>query len=75
MLARGYAVPRDAAGHTLRSAAAFAAGEPFSLIVRDGLVRARVEGVEPSPLAPPLPGGATAPQTSPHVASADQEPA
>lgn len=41
-LARGYAVARDAAGATLSSTAAFHDDMPFDLIVRDGIVPARV---------------------------------
>lgn len=43
-LARGYAVPRDASGRTLRSAADFPPGTPFALLVADGTVHARAEG-------------------------------
>ena len=78
VLARGYAVPRDEAGRTLRSAAGFAPGQPFSLLVRDGVVRARVDGVDPSPTAvpaAPLSEPPSALHPSPHVDVADQEPA
>ncbi|MHB8840089.1 MAG: exodeoxyribonuclease VII large subunit [Gemmatimonadaceae bacterium] len=56
-LARGYAVARDAEGHALGSAAAFAAGQAFSLVLRDGQVDATVTGVRPG--APPSLGGTT----------------
>ena len=46
-LARGYAVARDARGHALGSAAAFAAGQAFSLVLRDGQVDATVDHVHP----------------------------
>jgi exodeoxyribonuclease VII large subunit len=42
-LARGYAVPRDAAGQVLRRTSDFAPGAPFSLRVLDGTVDCRVE--------------------------------
>ena len=42
-LARGYSVARDRSGTTLGSTAAFRDGMPFDLIVRDGVVPARVE--------------------------------
>ncbi|MBI2408218.1 MAG: exodeoxyribonuclease VII large subunit [Gemmatimonadetes bacterium] len=54
-LARGYAVARDAQGHALGSAAAFAAGQAFALVLRDGQVDAVVSGVRPG--APPTAGG------------------
>jgi exodeoxyribonuclease VII large subunit len=41
-LARGYAVARDAEGHTLSSVASFKPGMLFDLRVRDGSVAARV---------------------------------
>ena len=44
-LARGYAVARDAAGHALGSANAFAIGQSFSLVLRDGQVDAAVTDV------------------------------
>ncbi len=44
-LARGYSVARDASGGTLNSINAFADGTPFDLVVRDGVVPARVDGV------------------------------
>lgn len=37
-LARGYAVPLDAAGHVLRTRAEFQSGRPFALRVTDGTV-------------------------------------
>lgn len=45
-LARGYAVPMDAAGSVLRRAGDFAPGASFRLRVVDGSVTARVEGVQ-----------------------------
>jgi exodeoxyribonuclease VII large subunit len=44
-LARGYSVARDASGGTLNATNAFADGMPFDLVVRDGVVPARVDGV------------------------------
>jgi len=41
-LARGYAVARDENGATLSDAAAFREDMPFELIIRDGVVHARV---------------------------------
>ena len=55
-LARGYAVARDAQGHALGSAEAFALGQQFSLVLRDGQVDASVTAVRPG--APPTVGGA-----------------
>lgn len=43
-LARGYSIARDDAGATLSSTSAFRDEMPFDLIVRDGVVRARVRG-------------------------------
>jgi exodeoxyribonuclease VII large subunit len=43
-LARGYAVARGADGATLSSVSAFRDGQTFDLIVRDGVVPARVDG-------------------------------
>ncbi len=43
-LARGYAVARDADGRTLSTVRDFTTGDPFTLLVRDGEVRARTEG-------------------------------
>jgi exodeoxyribonuclease VII large subunit len=43
VLARGYAVPRDSRGRLLRTVSEFVAGEPFTLRVTDGEVRARTE--------------------------------
>jgi exodeoxyribonuclease VII large subunit len=54
-LARGYAVARDAQGRALGSVAAFAAGQAFALVLRDGQVDATVTGVRPG--APPTVGG------------------
>jgi exodeoxyribonuclease VII large subunit len=51
-LSRGYAVARGADGATLSSVAAFPAGLPFVLTVRDGRVWAtaeRADGTEPDP--------------------------
>jgi len=45
-LARGYAVARSVDGESLGSARHFARGMPFHLLLRDGAVRARAEGVE-----------------------------
>ncbi|HYD52142.1 MAG TPA: exodeoxyribonuclease VII large subunit [Gemmatimonadaceae bacterium] len=45
-LARGYAVARDDEGRALTSAARFAAGQRFELLLRDGRVQARTEEVE-----------------------------
>ena len=47
-LARGYAIARGVHGATLSSTAAFQPEMPFDLIVRDGVVSARVERVEKS---------------------------
>jgi exodeoxyribonuclease VII large subunit len=47
-LARGYAIARGENGATLSSAAAFERDMPFDLVVRDGVVSARVERVEKS---------------------------
>ena len=46
-LARGYAVARDAQGHALGSAMAFAPGQPFALVLRDGEVDATANAVRP----------------------------
>lgn len=46
-LARGYAVARDANGHALGAAAAFAKGQSFALVLRDGEVDATVNAVRP----------------------------
>ena len=43
-LSRGYSVARGHDGTTLGSAAAFHDGMPFDLVVRDGVVPARVVG-------------------------------
>jgi exodeoxyribonuclease VII large subunit len=42
-LARGYAVARDADGHTLTSVSSFEPGMLFELRVSDGSISARVE--------------------------------
>ena len=44
VLARGFAVPRDATGRVLRRKTDFHAGHAFDLRVVDGTVKARVEG-------------------------------
>ena len=49
-LARGYAVARDAEGHALGAAAAFAVGQAFTLVLRDGQVDASVTAVHPGAL-------------------------
>jgi exodeoxyribonuclease VII large subunit len=46
-LARGYAVARDAQGNALGSVAAFTAGQPFALVLRDGEVDATTTAVRP----------------------------
>jgi hypothetical protein len=48
-LHRGYAVPRDLEGRTLREIAEFAPGVAFELLLRDGSVRATTDAVTPSP--------------------------
>lgn len=55
-LARGYAVARDADGAALVSAARFAPGFPFRLVLRDGEVQASTVAVTPGAPqgAPPL---------------------
>ncbi|HET9425995.1 MAG TPA: exodeoxyribonuclease VII large subunit, partial [Gemmatimonadaceae bacterium] len=47
-LHRGYAVPRDLEGRTLREIAEFEPGMPFELLLRDGAVRATTESVRPT---------------------------
>jgi hypothetical protein len=47
-LHRGYAVPRDMDGRTLREVAEFAPGLAFELLLRDGAVRATVDDVHPA---------------------------
>jgi exodeoxyribonuclease VII large subunit len=47
-LHRGYAVPRDLEGRTLREVAEFAPGLAFELLLRDGSVRATTESVRPA---------------------------
>ena len=46
-LHRGYAVPRNLEGRTLREIAEFAPGMAFELLLRDGSVRATAEEVRP----------------------------
>jgi exodeoxyribonuclease VII large subunit len=48
ILARGFAVARDADGRALTAAADFAAGMPFDLTVRDGKVGALTTSVSPA---------------------------
>lgn len=47
-LARGYAIARGENGATLSSTASFQPEMPFDLVVRDGVISARVERVEKS---------------------------
>ena len=47
-LHRGYAVPRDLEGRTLREVAEFAPGVAFELLLRDGSVKATTDSVAPS---------------------------
>jgi exodeoxyribonuclease VII large subunit len=47
-LHRGYAVPRDLEGRTLREVAEFAPGLAFELLLRDGAVRATTDEVRPT---------------------------
>ena len=47
-LHRGYAVPRDLEGRTLREIAEFAPGMAFELLLRDGSVRATADSVRPA---------------------------
>jgi exodeoxyribonuclease VII large subunit len=47
-LHRGYAVPRDLEGRTLREVAEFAPGLAFELLLRDGSVRATTNSVRPA---------------------------
>src|SRR6185503_2867463 len=47
-LHRGYAVPRDLTGRTLRDVAEFAPGLAFELLLRDGSVQATTDGVRPA---------------------------
>jgi exodeoxyribonuclease VII large subunit len=57
-LHRGYAVPRDLEGRTLREVAELAPGLAFELLLRDGSVRATTDAVSPTPNAlrtPPSP--------------------
>jgi exodeoxyribonuclease VII large subunit len=50
-LHRGYAVPRNLEGRTLREVAEFAPGLAFELLLRDGAVRATTDAVLPTPSA------------------------
>jgi exodeoxyribonuclease VII large subunit len=55
-LARGYAVARDDAGRTLSNAAQFTPGLAFSLLVRDGAIRATAaDRAADDASAPPFP--------------------
>ena len=47
-LHRGYAVPRDLEGRTLREVAEFAPGLAFELLLRDGSVRATTDSIRSS---------------------------
>ena len=47
-LHRGYAVPRDLEGRTLREVAEFAPGMAFELLLRDGVVKATADSILPS---------------------------
>jgi exonuclease VII large subunit len=51
-LARGYSVARDASGATLASAAHFAPGLDFDLLLRDGTVRATTLSAHEGPHTP-----------------------
>ena len=51
-LGRGYAVARDASGHTLSSVADFTVNDAFTLLVRDGSVTARTESTSAGPVEP-----------------------
>jgi len=51
VLARGYAVARDASGATLGSATDFAPALDFELLLRDGTVRATTLSIHPPPRA------------------------
>lgn len=51
-LGRGYAVARDAQGKALGSVTAFAVGQNFTLVVRDGQIGASVTDVKPGVLGP-----------------------
>lgn len=53
-MARGYAVARGEQGETLSSVDAFENGKPFDLIVRDGVVPARVTGSPEKSSSPAL---------------------
>jgi exodeoxyribonuclease VII large subunit len=48
VLARGYAVARDASGATLGSVSNFAVSQEFDLLLRDGTVQATTRGVRPA---------------------------
>jgi exodeoxyribonuclease VII large subunit len=47
-LHRGYAVPRDLEGRTLRAVDEFSPEMPFELLLRDGSIRAVVDSVNPT---------------------------
>jgi exodeoxyribonuclease VII large subunit len=49
VLARGYAVARDADGHSLQRVTDFPPGQPFDLWVRDGIVAATARSARPRP--------------------------
>jgi exodeoxyribonuclease VII large subunit len=55
VLARGFALVRDAAGETLRTAAAVTAGMPIEIEFADGRIGARAESV-PIAAKPSEPG-------------------
>jgi exodeoxyribonuclease VII large subunit len=60
VLARGFALVRDAAGETLRSAAAVTAGMPMEIEFADGRIGARADGAPSSTtlsVEPPKPRG------------------
>ncbi len=56
-LARGYAVARDHSGRALVNAASFTPGLHFQLVLRDGAVRATVDGAAGEPGASDPPTG------------------
>ena len=62
-LARGYAVIRDAAGHTIQSVAAAVPGARVAIEFADGAVPATL-GAEPAP-TPPSPSAAAKPKPAP----------
>ena len=53
VLARGFALIRDAAGHPLHSASAIGAGMPIEIEFADGRIAARAEGDAAAPAAKP----------------------